>query len=263
MNPLSMGNLSWIQFIQKKQPFFSVFSLLQIGVGFSFAPKEIIQDPKFTTRLRRWCCGRFMWMRSLWRSSRLFLVKQHVSFHVLRPIARASSNNLTKTTSSQNKPWNFHLHHIAAPLVAHLCEPERHAKKTRKARWSRANFTTVCGFLDGNMSCDRSNFSSITRLAALSKRGSFKGSTFIFCHVLFPCFQLQQKFWGSNSSKIHRSMTWTKKQDQTYYAWVNCNISQDSHCLSENFPWKWREIFLDLANKMSSLQNCTGDNQLI
>ena len=182
-----MGNFSWIQFIQKKNnQFFSVFSLLQIGAGFPFAPKEIIQDPKFTTRLRRWCGGRFRWMRSLWRSSRLFLVGWNNTWVVmsLKPIARplpiSSQRHLHKTI------WSFHLHHLAAPLVAHL-RAERHAESTR-ARWSRwrvrkfkANFTAVFGSLGtpiklpGNMSCDRSNFSSITRLAALKKRGQFQG----------------------------------------------------------------------------------------
>lgn len=190
-----MGNFSWIQFIQKKNnQFFSVFSLLQIGAGFPFAPKEIIQDPKFTTRLRRWCGGRFRWMRSLWRSSRLFLVGWNNTWVVmsLKPIARplpiSSQRHLHKTI------WSFHLHHLAAPLVAHL-RAERHAESTR-ARWSRwrvrnfkANFTAVFGSLGtpiklpGNMSCDRSNFSSITRLAALKKRGQFQG----FHDHLLPC----------------------------------------------------------------------------
>ena len=191
-----MGNFSWIQFIQKKkQPiFFRIFTSPNWG-RISFRPKrnhprsKIHNSPPSLVRRK---------IQVDEKPLKIFQalpgrVKQHVSCHVPQTHCKASSNILTKT-SSQKKIWSFHLHHLAAPLVAHL-RAERHAESTR-ARWSRwrvrnfkANFTAVFGSLGtpiklpGNMSCDRSNFSSITRLAALKKRGQFQG----FHDHLLPC----------------------------------------------------------------------------
>ena len=75
----------------------------------------------------------------------------------------------------------------------------------------------------------------------------------------FHVFSFSASFEAQTAQKFIDQWLGQKKQDQKYYACVDCNISQDSHCLSGNVEWKWREIFLDLANKMSSLQNCTEE----